>query len=143
MDVRDPVPLTTTPLLSDELLGQVGAHAREGFPAECCGYLRGAAGVPDEIVRCTNAAPAGSSGTAFSIEGDELFAFARAFRTLRPPLVVYHSHTNGRAYWSDVDRAHAAYPVHNLVVGVTAAGVTELALFAPDGTEVARFSPRC
>ena len=129
--------------LGDELIAEICEHARREFPRECCGYLRGAGGVPDEVVRCTNAEPARVAETAFAIDGAELFEFARAFRTERPPLVVYHSHTNGRAYWSDVDRANAAYPVHNLVVGVSAAGVTELALFDASGVEVARFSPGC
>jgi proteasome lid subunit RPN8/RPN11 len=136
---------------SSELVAAICAHAREEFPRECCGYLRGANGVPDEIVRCRNAQPDGehptqpgrSAETAFVIAGAELFEFARAFGSDRPPLIVYHSHTNGRAYWSDVDRENAAYPVHNLVIGVTRDKVTELALFAPDGTEVARFSPGC
>ena len=113
-------------------------HARATFPAECCGYLAGDALV---VVRCTNAqasganpvAPERGEDTGFVIAGRELYMFARSFDTAEPARVVYHSHTNGRAYFSDVDQAIAAgpaYPVQHLVVGVTAAGVTEAAQFA-------------
>ncbi len=139
--------------VSDAVLAAVRAHARETFPAECCGYLRG-----DEVVRCRNAQadgehpthPERGAETGFVIAGRELFEFARSFQTERPPTVVYHSHTNGRAYFSAVDRLNAApggvpaYPVQHLVVGITAEGVTEAAIFGwsdedRDFVELARF----
>jgi len=137
--------------IADAVLAQIYAHARAEFPAECCGYL-----TATRIVRCRNAqsdgehplAPDRGADTGFVIAGAELFAFARAFDSADPPLVVYHSHTNGRAYFSRVDHALAdgpAYPVQHLVVGITAAGPTEAAQFAwsPDARtyiEVARWS---
>jgi proteasome lid subunit RPN8/RPN11 len=63
----------------------------------------------------------------------ELLGFARGFDGPRPPRIVYHSHTNGRAYFSAVDQDLArgpAYPVQHLVVGVTAHRVTEAAQLA-------------
>jgi proteasome lid subunit RPN8/RPN11 len=142
------------------------AHARECFPAECCGYLRGAveAGAPiaTELVCCRNAQEDGEHPThpergaesGFVIAGRELFDFARSFHTERPAVAVYHSHTNGRAYLSQVDRENArsgdapAYQVQHVVVGVTASGTTEVAIFAwsdddRDFLEVARFDARC
>jgi len=148
--------------IPDDLLASIGAHAREAFPRECCGYLRGAEGVVNKVVRCRNAQangdhpthPERGAETGFVITGSELFEFARAFSSERPPLVVYHSHTNGRAYFSEVDRVNAmagaepAYPVQHLVVGVTADGVREHAIFAWNAAtggfdEVARFPARC
>jgi len=127
--------------ISDVLLAQVYAHARATFPAECCGYL-----TATSIVRCRNAqgdgehplVPARGDDTGFVIAGAELLAFARAFDAAEPPLVVYHSHTNGRAYFSTVDQAMAegpAYAVQHLVVGLTAAGLTEAAQFAWSAAE--------
>lgn len=121
------------------------AHAREAFPDECCGYLVGAAGEVDEVVRCTNAQ---RGPDRFGIDGAELLAFARSLRSARPARVVYHSHTNGRAYFSATDRAAeraAAYAVQHLVVGVTAEAVVEAALFAwseaaGDHVELARWA---
>ena len=125
------------------ILASVYAHARAAFPDECCGYLRGPADgdAVDEAVACTNAqatgdnpvAPERGADSGFVIAGAELLAFARTFDSPRPARVVYHSHPNGRAYFSAVDREAAAgsgYPVQHLVVGVTEDGVTEAVLIA-------------
>jgi len=70
------------------------------------------------------------------IAGAELLGFARSFDTARPARIVYHSHTNGRAYFSTVDRRMAAtpagpaYPVQHVVIGRHRGRVTEAAQFA-------------
>lgn len=126
------------------VLVDVAARACAAFPHECCGYLVGPRGgdAVDELVACSNADPAAADG--FAIDGAELFAFARSLRGERPARVVYHSHPNGRAYFSATDRARAdeaRYPVCHLVVGVTAAGASEAALFgeAPGCAELSRW----
>ncbi len=149
-----------TPLaIPGALLAEIYAHARASYPAECCGYLVGPAGgdAVDARVACRNAQPDGAhpidpsrtAETGFVIAGAELLAFARSFGTPRPARIVYHSHTNGRAYFSAIDRAMAAgpaYPVEHLVVGVTADAITEAAQFAwseaaGDYVEIARWQP--
>ncbi|CAN5193760.1 hypothetical protein BH11MYX1_BH11MYX1_56820 [soil metagenome] len=131
--------------ITPEMLREIGAHARACFPAECCGYIT------DRVVRCTNAqdeglhptTPARSAETGFVIAGREWIAFARSFDTSAPPRTVYHSHTNGLAYVSEVDREVARlarYPVDHLVIGVVATRLTEAALFrAGDFVELARW----
>lgn len=147
--------------IPEPLRAEIYAHARAAFPAECCGYLTGPADAPsvDAIARCRNAqldglhptAPERGAETGFVIAGAELLAFARSLGGERPARIVYHSHTHGRAYFSDVDRDVAVagggpvYPVQHLVVGVTAGGVTEAAQFAWSAAagayvEVARWS---
>jgi adenylyltransferase/sulfurtransferase len=127
------------------LLRAIGAHAVRCFPEECCGYLTDAG-----IVECTNAqasglhptVPARGAESGYVIAGAELIAFARSFDGPAPARVVYHSHTNGRAYFSDVDREvarGAGYPVHYLVIGVDAGGPTEAALFDGGFVEIARW----
>jgi [CysO sulfur-carrier protein]-S-L-cysteine hydrolase len=132
--------------IAAELLPRIYAQARAEFPAECCGYLRGPAksDLVDEVVACHNAhepnsiIPDRSQDTAFAIDGRELLAFVRSLDTDRPAKVIYHSHTNGRAYFSDADRRASGeasgpyYPVQHLVVGVTADRVVEAALFGWD-----------
>lgn len=143
--------------VDDALLAQLYTHAREAFPEECCGYIVGAT-----VVRCRNAQadgvhpthPGRGAETGFVIAGRELFDFARTFSTGSPARVVYHSHTNGRAYFSEVDRRNAlgdgapVYPVDHVVVGVTDRGVTEAAQYAwssdaGDFVEVARWNAGC
>jgi len=140
--------------IPEPLLAGLYAHALTAFPDEACGYLtgpRGAAAV-DAMVACRNAqpdgehpiAPARGADTGFVIAGAELLAFARTFDSSHPARIVYHSHTNGRAYLSDVDREMAlasGYPVHHLVIGLTAAGVTEVAQFDETLAEIARWNP--
>ena len=132
------------PLLAEHLKA-AAAHAVRCFPHECCGYLTDL-----RVVACTNAQDSGVHPTVpergadagFVIAGAELLAFARSFDGPEPARVVYHSHTNGRAYFSEVDRdvaRGAGYPVHHLVIGVDASGPTEAALFDANFVEIARW----
>jgi proteasome lid subunit RPN8/RPN11 len=136
-------PLPRPVAIPGALRAQIYAHARAAFPEECCGYLTGPAedaGRADAAIACRNAQAGGGHPTvprrgadaAFVIDGAELLAFARSFGGPRPARVVYHSHTSGRAYFSAVDQELArgpAFPVQHLVVGVTARGPAEAALF--------------
>ena len=132
------------------LLERAYAHARRCFPAECCGYFVGQDNASvDAIVECRNAQvdgehptePDRDADTGYVIAGAELIAYARSFGTPRPARSVYHSHTNGRAYFSKVDHdvaapafggdpASPAYPVQHVVIGTTADRITEAAQFA-------------
>jgi proteasome lid subunit RPN8/RPN11 len=144
------------------VLLEIYEHARAAFPAECCGYLVSPRDRPQQllVIGCTNAQASGHNPaapdrgveTGFVITGRELFRFAASFEGESPARIVYHSHTNGRAYFSEVDRAvavadgHPTYPVAHLVVGVTREGVTEAALFGwsdatSDFVEVSRWEP--
>ena len=127
--------------IAPALLAAVYAEARRAFPHECCGWL-----TDDAIRPCVNAqasgehptAPERGAETAYVIGGAELLELARGFDGPRPARVIYHSHPNGRAYFSSTDREVAtspwgdgpAYPVQHLVVGVDATRVVEAALFA-------------
>lgn len=149
-----------TPIaIPPELRASLHAQALAAFPEECCGYLTGPRGEArvDAVVRCRNAqadgehpiAPERGADTGFVIAGAELLRFARAFDTDQPPRVVYHSHTNGRAYFSEIDHwmaAGAGYPVQHVVLGVIAGAVTEAAQFAWSDeagafVEIARWTP--
>jgi [CysO sulfur-carrier protein]-S-L-cysteine hydrolase len=130
------------------VLAEVFAEARRAFPDECCGWLVGDAGgaAVDRVRGCANAQAGGEhptqpgrgAETAYVIAGADLLELARSLDGPRPARVIYHSHPNGRAYFSATDREVAtspwgdgpAYPVQHLVVGIDARRVTEAALFA-------------
>lgn len=152
MFIDPPAPVT----IADELMRAVFREARAAFPAECCGWLTRAG----TLRACRNAQVDGDhptaagrgAETAYVIAGDDLLAFSRAFDGADPPTVVYHSHPNGKAYFSGTDRDVArspwgdgpAYPVQQLVVGLDAGRVVEAALFAwsdaaADFVEIARY----
>jgi proteasome lid subunit RPN8/RPN11 len=134
-------------VIPSQVLEEVYAHAKREFPAECCGFLVGPRG-GDAVTRaraCVNAQTAGDhptqaergAETAYVIAGEDLLALARSFDGPEPARVIYHSHPNGRAYFSATDTEVAlgpwgdgpVYPVQQLVVGLTAQGVVEAKLF--------------
>ena len=145
-----------------DVLEEIYRQAREAFPGECCGWLTGARdGSAVTTVRpCVNAqasgthptAPDRGAETAYVFAGADLLALNRSLDSDAPARVIYHSHPNGRAYFSDTDRDVAlspwgdgpAYPVQQLVVGINSHRVVEAALFAwsdeDDGfVEIARY----
>jgi len=135
----------------DDVLAVVYAQALKAFPAECCGFLVGPRGT-EAVTRarpCANAQEAGEhptaadrgAETAYVIAGDDLLSLARSFDGPEPAKVIYHSHPNGRAYFSATDQAVAAdpwgegpmYACRQLVVGVHAERAVEAALFEWQG----------
>ncbi len=152
----EPAPVTIPRPVLEELF----RHARAAFPEECCGWLEGTGGRAEVVRPCANAqdqgdhpiAAARTAESAYVIAGDDLLALNRSLSSARPALVIYHSHPNGRAYFSDTDKEVAtspwgdgpAYPVQQLVIGIDRSRVAEAALFAwSDASatfvEVARF----
>ena len=143
--------------IPDDALAEVYRHARDEFPNECCGWLTGPRG-GDAVTaarRATNAydpashptASDRSAETAYVIAGADLLALNRDLDDSdNPPLVIYHSHPNGKAYFSETDRKVATYtdnydpdgppypefpvfPVLQLVVGIDAERVVEARLY--------------
>ena len=145
------------------ILESVYREARAAFPAECCGWLTGpAGGEAVEAVRpAVNAQDSGAHPTvaertaerAYVFSSADLLALNGSLDSEAPARVIYHSHPNGGAYFSDTDRAVAAspwgdgpaYPVQQLVVGIDARRVVAAALFAWDDgaggfVELARYA---
>nr|HEX4313303.1 Mov34/MPN/PAD-1 family protein [Kofleriaceae bacterium] len=128
----------------------IADHARAAYPRECCGFVvASAAGL--HAIRCENVATAAD---AYAFADADVLTFVRSLDSPAPARLVYHSHPNGRAYFSDRDRAVAAtpagpvYPVGHLVVGIDDTGPREAAVYTYDPatagyTEVARFALPC
>jgi len=148
--------------IPDEILRSAYAEARAAFPAECCGWLVGPkdGDAVTAIRPCENQQAGGehptvadrTAETAYVIAGDELLELVRSLDTDVPARIIYHSHPNGRAYFSATDAEVAmspwgdgpAYPVQQLVVGIDGERVTGAALFswsddAVGFVEIARF----
>ena len=135
-------------VIPDEVLRQVYREARRSFPAECCGWL---SGYPDSgsatvLRRCENAQaeglhptePTRTSEHAYVMAGKDLLELNHSLDREIPALVIYHSHPNGPAIFSSIDREVATnpwgdgptYPVQQLVVAINDAQVVDAALFA-------------
>lgn len=101
--------------ISQALIDEIVAHARDDLPNECCGMIGGRDGQASSVVRVANAAasplryemdPQGQFDALKSIEGagDELIG-------------IYHSHTRSAAYPSQTDVNQAvAWPEQTYVI---------------------------
>jgi len=133
--------------IPQDILDQVYAHAREAFPAESCGWLEGPkdGNVVGIAHACENVQSQGTHPTvagrgeerAYIFSAADVISFNEHIDGDTPPLIIYHSHPNGRAYFSDTDTNVASnpwdggkmYPVQQLVVGIDETRVVEAKLF--------------
>lgn len=132
------------------VLSEICAHALETLPEECCGLVLGTA---DEryrsVTRCRNDATARHrrDPERFARDGREAFhmneidtleALERAEARGERVTVVYHSHVNCGAYFSELDQEYAEpepFPgAEHLVVSMVGGRVQDLSLFRRDAT---------
>lgn len=120
------------PSLAADLLCAIFAHTVEGYPEEVCGFLLGPRGAPDEARRCDNRQNAlhaedpahfpRDARTAYNLGAKDLLLLDKSLRSPRPVQIIYHSHVDVGAYFSDEDATAATvdgelvYPVDYLVV---------------------------
>jgi adenylyltransferase/sulfurtransferase len=139
--------------LTDAALAAIYAHAEEGYPEEVCGLVfaaRPAEGAAfgyaePEVLRCENRQNAlhtedpvtfpRDARTAYNLGPRDLMRLDRSLRGDRPARVIYHSHVDVGAYFSEEDERAAApdgellYPCDYLVVDVRADGARGCRLF--------------
>jgi len=143
-------PQNPHPLLSLAALDDIYAHARRDYPDECCGIVYGPAGerAADRAVACANIQNrlhaedpqrhTRDARTAYNLDAPDLFKLQKSLRGPTPAKIVYHSHVDVGAYFSDTDQAAAqmdgepSYPVEYVVVDVKADGPRGAAQFAWD-----------
>jgi [CysO sulfur-carrier protein]-S-L-cysteine hydrolase len=135
--------------IDGKVLSELHAHALECFPSECCGFVSGPADQPrwlDASERQINQADKlhENNPERFPRTSTTYFAMdaLRAERAIeqgqkngRPIKVVYHSHCNAGAYFSDEDKATFAmantltWPCAFIVVSVMAGKVADTKLW--------------
>ncbi|MFF4343066.1 Mov34/MPN/PAD-1 family protein [Kitasatospora sp. NPDC001540] len=128
-------------LLTEQNLAVIHQHAIEEFPREACGFIlasgvRRARNVIDELHAADPDSYERTSATGYALGIEDAIFLDASFDTDDPVLVIYHSHPNGRAYFSEEDVRRAlldgrpVYPgVLQLVVGVEGGSVREARLF--------------
>lgn len=148
-------------IIPEESIVDIYRQARAEYPYECCGWIAGDGEGVSDVRPCVNmqaqgnhpTAPGRTPETAYVFGQEDLLDLARSFDSDKPARIIYHSHPNGRAYLSEVDRSVArspwgdgpAYPVQQLVIGLDERRVVEAALFewsddAKEFVEVKRFA---
>jgi proteasome lid subunit RPN8/RPN11 len=94
--------------LPAELMAEIVAHARAGYPEEVCGLIAGTAGVARELWHGRNVSP--TPRMTYLLDDETLVRqidFEEAGLTL---VAIYHSHPLGPQEPSPVDIAGATYP---------------------------------
>ncbi len=87
--------------ISQTLVDDMVAHAREDLPNECCGILAGPDGEVVKSYRMTNVE---ASPFRFSMDPGELVTVdSEAGDNGWELIAIYHSHTQSEAYPSDTD----------------------------------------
>jgi [CysO sulfur-carrier protein]-S-L-cysteine hydrolase len=101
--------------ISQQLIDEMVAHAREDLPNECCGMIGGRDGVASEVVRVENAA---ASPLRYEMDPQGQFNALKAIEADGGELLgIYHSHTKSAAYPSQTDVNQAvAWPEQVYVI---------------------------
>lgn len=139
-----------SPGISEDLLKKIFEQAEREYPSECCGVILSPSARPEKFSRlrpCRNAQdehhqkdPGNfprTAAAAYFIEPKELLTLQKEMRQNNETLrVIYHSHIDAGAYFSDEDKRIAlaegepAYPnVDYLVVSVVKGKVQDANLF--------------
>jgi len=106
-------------------------HAADTYPEECCGFVR-RSGKVHRAINYQNVLHAEdpalwphSAREAYSLSPSDLYLLGLSFFGDDPAIVVYHSHPDCSAYFSDKDAADALwdgrqiYDVDHLVINVS------------------------
>jgi [CysO sulfur-carrier protein]-S-L-cysteine hydrolase len=94
--------------ISQALIDEIVAHAREDVPNECCGMVGGSDGEARTVYRAENAE---ASPLRYSIDAGEQFRLMQTIEDAGEDLVaIYHSHTKSAAYPSQTDVNLAGWP---------------------------------
>jgi [CysO sulfur-carrier protein]-S-L-cysteine hydrolase len=86
--------------ISQQLVDEMVAHAREDLPNECCGMIGGADGVATKVVRVENAA---ATPLRYEMDPQGQFNALKEIEADGELLAIYHSHTKSAAYPSQTD----------------------------------------
>ena len=87
--------------ISQQLIDEMVAHAREDLPNECCGMIGGRDGEASRVVRVENAA---ASPLRYEMDPQAQYDALKSIEDAGEELVaIYHSHTRSAAYPSQTD----------------------------------------
>lgn len=121
--------------ISQELLDEIVAHAREAAPNECCGMVAAEDGEAVRVYRARNVAP--SPMLAYEIEGAEQYRIQMEIENAGLDLgAIYHSHPRTEPYPSQTDINLAFYPEAVYVIVGLAGGEALVRAFRIQGGEV-------
>lgn len=87
--------------ISQSLVDEMVAHAREDLPNECCGMVAGRDGEATELIRVANSA---ASPLRYEMDSQGQYDGLKSIEDGGGELLaIYHSHTKSAAYPSQTD----------------------------------------
>jgi [CysO sulfur-carrier protein]-S-L-cysteine hydrolase len=86
--------------ISQQLVEEMIAHAREDLPNECCGMVGGSGGLATKVIRVGNSA---ASPLRYEMDPQGQFDALKEIEADGELLAIYHSHTKSAAYPSQTD----------------------------------------
>ena len=138
-------------IFTPDELAQIRAQAEAEYPAECCGVLLRRAGdrlllpcrnVQDELHASDPARHPRDARTAYFIDPKDLLTIGRREADGYRVAVIYHSHIDAGAYFSETDKRNAlidgepAYPdAVYVVLSVLKGKVADASAFVWEATE--------
>ncbi|MDY0834885.1 molybdopterin-synthase adenylyltransferase MoeB [Pseudomonas sp. SED1] len=137
-------------VLSPSALEQIYAHADRSYPEECCGFVFAdgsvylGSNIQNELHSKNPQMYSRSAANGYTFSVADTLMMNKAFRSDNPVVVIYHSHPDVGAYFSDEDQDKALfmgepiYPVSYLVVDVRQGKTQGSKLFAWDGKHFAQ-----
>jgi proteasome lid subunit RPN8/RPN11 len=101
--------------ISQGLIDEMIAHAREDLPNECCGMIGGSSDEATAVIRVANSA---ASPLRYEMDPQEQYNALKAIEEGGNELLaIYHSHTKSAAYPSQTDVNQAvAWPEQIYVI---------------------------
>jgi [CysO sulfur-carrier protein]-S-L-cysteine hydrolase len=101
--------------ISQQLIDELVAHAREDLPNECCGMIGGSGDEATTVIRVANSA---ASPLRYEMDPQEQYNALKSIEDGGGELLaIYHSHTKSAAYPSQTDVNQAvAWPEQIYVI---------------------------
>jgi proteasome lid subunit RPN8/RPN11 len=120
--------------LTINVIKEIYRLAIDQYPRECCGLIlkqgiRPCQNIQDQLHQADPINYPRNATTAFTFSAPDSLFLSRNIDTENPVKIIYHSHPDVGAYFSDTDKANALYegqpiyPVDHLVLDVQSHGV--------------------
>jgi [CysO sulfur-carrier protein]-S-L-cysteine hydrolase len=139
-------PEYTHDVLREETLQRIYRHACSTYPEECCGFVFADGGyiegsnIQNDLHRHNPQVYQRTAANGYTFSVADTVLLNKSLRSPNPVTVVYHSHPDVGAYFSDEDQDKALFagqpllPVSYLVIDVRAAQAHGAKLFEWRGT---------
>lgn len=133
-------------IIPTQALNQIYSHARQCYSNECCGLImkqgiRPCKNILDRLHQEDPVQYPRNAQQGFVFSAEDSFFLSRNITSKNPVTVIYHSHPDVGAYFSDEDKNNALYegkpiyPVNHLVIDIRQDKIVCSRLFCFSGSD--------